>query len=148
MVSLTKQERAKAKVVFATLITALCFKNVAEEAGADQTNMLAIKSMEKLIDELILTVEEGGKRDKLIELVQTGRIRFNKRVNHLDKGSAFLAALDVFTGDTFKPKVGTRFDHIRQTLKKGKTFVTDSIPHRKESVDLFVKEFRKAVLSL
>lgn len=148
MVSLTKIEKAKTKVVFATLITALCFQNVAEEMGADQTSLLAVKSMEKLIDELILSVEEGERRNKLIDYVQRARIKFNKKVSHMDKGSAFIASLNVFTGETFKSKIGTRFDYLRQTLRTNMPYLVESLPHRPDYVQTFQTEFKKAVLAI
>jgi hypothetical protein len=146
MHSLTKDEKNKARVCFAVLITALVMQRVNQQVGITGEQP-AIQQCTALIDDIVNPMT-GERRQLVVHRIQRQRIRFAVKVEKTDSASALIGAIDVLTSDTFKSKLGTRFDFIRQTLRQNVEMTRRALPHSEETVRRFMAEFRKAILDV
>lgn len=146
MHSLTNNERARARVVYAALVTALVMNTVNEQIGLGK-NQPAVQQLQLLIDEMVAGLPEERKQLVLFR-VQRERLRFNQHVRKIDSGSALIAAVEVLIGPTFKSKIGTRFDFIRGTLRNNLPLVKQSVPFTEASVKLFHGRFTRSILDV
>lgn len=143
---LTTVEKNKAKVAYATLIAALVMSNVNKQVGLEGEQP-AVQQCTILIDELLAGLEED-RRNLVIGRIQRARLKFVKKAEHTDAASALIAVIQVFAGPTFKSKKGTRFDFIRDTLRKNVVQVRDTMPFSESAVENFETDFKKSILSV
>ena len=146
-VQLSKSERNKAKVIFATLVVALTLKETMLEMGMKESDMFVVQSMTVLMDEYIQSIDDSKKREAVLKRVQDARVKFTKKVSSFDKGSALVGGVDVYTGPVFTISPGNRFHYIRSTMSKSMAFVIEKVPHNKEDAEKFAQLFRQAILS-
>ncbi len=146
MHSLTRDEKAKARVCYSVLIAALIMDTVNEQVGIGK-GQPAVQQCTALIDDLLNPMKEE-RRNLVLIRIQRARIKFHKIVQKLDSASALIAVIEVITGPTFKSRLGTRFDFIRQTLRENLPLVKETLPFSQSTVDTVTREFRKSVISV
>lgn len=137
-VTLNKKEKAKAKVALSALVAALTFQRCAASLGIQSQEMLVVKQLSVLIDELIVA-HEGDRREAFIQRVQLSRVKLSKKAENLDAGACLLAAVDVFCGPIFISRPGTRFDFIRAQLRKNIEMFKENIEAPTDDVTAFTK---------
>lgn len=146
MQSLTKVEKAKARVCYAVLLTALVMQRVNEQVGITGEQP-AIQQCTALIDEIVNPLPEN-RRGLVLARVQRARIKFYKKAEGADAASALIAVIETVTGPTFKSKVGTRFDFIRSVLRQNLQLVKETIPYSQSTVDTFAKDFKTSIFDI
>lgn len=146
MQSLTKVEKAKARVCYAALLTALVMQRVNEQVGITGEQP-AIQQCTALIDDLINPMPEA-RRAIVLARIQRARIKFYKKAEKADAASALIAVIETVTGPTFKSKVGTRFDFIRAVLRQNLQLVKDTIPYSQSTVDAFAADFKQSIFDI
>lgn len=117
MPSLTKAEKAKGQVVFATTLTALLIQKACQLAGLPDDKQPAVQQCTLLLSELLDPLP-ADVRNQIVHAMNKKRILLTSKVEKLDTLSSLVGAIDVITGKYFKSKPGTRFDFIRQTLRE------------------------------
>lgn len=147
-IQLSKVERNKAKLIFATLVVTLTLRESMREMGLKDEDMYVVHNLTKLMDEYITQIQEGDRRNAALQRVQDARIKFTHKVASIDKGSAMVGGVEVFVGPVFKVSPGNRLHYTRTTLKKSLEFVIEKVPHKKEDAEKFARLFKEAVLSV
>ena len=124
MPSLTKANRAKARVCFTVLVVALTMQRAFEQLGLPNTpeDLPAVKECTVMIDEILNGIPDRD-RQSVIDRIQRTRILLYDKTKSADSSDALIAFMNVLVGPTFVSRLGTRFDYLRQTLRKNMPMV-------------------------
>ena len=136
---LNQKEKAKARVVLASLVVALTFQRCAKALGLDADKLPAVTEITILLDEVIMSFSEEAKRTAFLKKVQLARIKLSKKAEKLDAGACLLESIDVLCGDKFVSHPGTRFDYIRAVLRTNKKTFAETITAPPEHRERFRK---------